>query len=195
MGYDYTRKFLDENAETINQLTELYNSNGVVAIEFAEQDAMNRQRQKISNVLASLALHYPAQFKDLRERVRTWSLYHPDKSTWILYVGSPRHKVAGRKPGLLPTTVHERYGPAAQTGRAEEIYSKLIGNAEEYAVFARWVAALPAGVQEVRAELVEPPDNDEFLNPFRSIGWKTGMEGPTTIVLSKPATPQGDRNA
>lgn len=195
MGYDYTRKFLEENAETVNQLTELYNSAGVVAISFADQAAMNRQRQKISNVLASLALNFPAQYKDLRDRVRTWSLYNTGKEEWILYVGSPRHKIAGRKPGLIPSGVMERYGPAGQTGREDETYGKLIQTAEEYAEFARWVVSLPPGTREVRAELIEPPDNDEFLNPFKAIGWTTAMDGPTTIVLTKPAPALGDRNA
>lgn len=196
MGYDYSRKYLDQHSETVIQLTELYNSQGYVAMEFDDQDALDKVRMTVSNVLASLALNFPKQYEDLRQKIRTWTEWNPRQEKWTLYVGAPRHKVPGRKPGLLPSTrTKDTYGPAAQTGREDENYTKLISNEEEYAEFVRWVATLGPNVQMVRAELSDPPTNDKFLKPFKAVGWKTSLDGPTTIQLKRPKNKEEDRNA
>lgn len=184
MGYDYSKRFLSENAETMNQLTELYNSQGVIGIPFTDPQQLNVVRYKVSNVLASMALNFPDQFKDLRDKVRTWTSWDPSKEQWTLYIGAPRHKISGRKPGLLPPAP-VAYGPPAQTGAPVERWSKLIDDQDSYEAFVKWVATVGPATVRIEAELADPPDNVEFLEVFRAVGWTPELEGPTTIVLKR----------
>lgn len=195
MGYDYSKQFLAEHAVTVQQLTELANTDDVAVMTYADPKELNRARLIVSNILASLALNYPDQYKGLRERIRTWTEFDKAKEVWCLFVGNPRHKITGRRPGLLPGQRHiAAYGPAGQSGAPEELWSKPISNKEEFEEFVRFVAGLSAGTQRVRAELADPPDNENFLRVFQSIGWQPSMQGPTTIALKRPHK-ETDRNA
>jgi hypothetical protein len=159
-----------------------YKSGVVFKKDFVDPRELNRARMVVSNVLRSLALHYPDEYLGVRQTVRTWSTY--ENGVWRLSVGPSTVKQVGRPPGGNTATTGFVGNPIVPTS-TEYYHDQTIGTAEEFSRFAGRVLELQPETNVATAEFADVLEN---LEPFEAMfgdHWNIEAVGPTTLQLTR----------
>lgn len=161
MSYNYSRGWLDSQADLISQMVELARSSNAAMVEFSDYDEADRFRFRVRNILASLALHYP-DYADVCSALRTWKEIDRINSVMRIYIGTesnytrPSHAKGShgrtiKLKGIRPT------GPTLAT-----TYAHVPSRPQ------------PKAAQDTPAESVlvhtEPPEPDDILGAFHALG-------------------------
>lgn len=199
MGYDYSLGFLEKHKATVKQLVELAVSGEVIETPFESYVEMQATRLTVQNVLTSLSVNYPEQFKEMRKHVRTWQRRSED-GMWYLCVGAPKHKIRGAVPEVPPVlaTRQQGYaGPPRVQQPADVRFDKLIEDEESWNAFMMHVAKLSTEevTRTITAEFLDAPDNLAAFDVFRAIGWVPEMASPTTLLLRRANASTTQANA
>lgn len=158
MSYNYSRAWLDGQADLLNDLVSLAREHGVSSIEFSDYNEADAFRFRVRNVLASLAVHYPA-YADICRALRTWKEIDHLTSVMRIYVGTENNYKANRT-SRRPSAVPIRLRGSRPTGPI---------NQSSYGMQAPPPASSPVletkepGVYE-HDELIEPGDLIEGLH-------------------------------
>ena len=197
MAYNYTRAFLAMHRESVENLIAAARNKTTIEMEFDNPEELSKAQFLTNNLLLSLAKHYPQQYGQLRQVLRTWTEYKGEK--WRLYIGTPTAKIAGRRPTTIASggqrgpeaqrmqTPLTQHGAPGISRRPFETFSKLIDNREIYEEFMTWVAALGPEVKQAMAEFEAIPTNLRAFNAFKAAGWEPSVEG-TTLTLRRKGT-------
>lgn len=87
MAYNYDKRWLDQQQDTIKLLVQLANQQGEAIYKFASPSEQANHSSYINNVKASLSLHYP-NFADVHRVIRTWKEIDRQTGEFILHVGT-----------------------------------------------------------------------------------------------------------
>lgn len=199
MAYDYTLGFLERRKEDIKVIETCYTNRTPFSQTFDYPNEAARARVNISNVLRSLALHYPDQYKHVRQVVRTRIDPLPTgKWRLTIYPAAPGEKIEGRPPGQATRTSWEGMQAREAVIGDEHRFPEIIKDGETWTRFVEASVLATKEVKRMIAELSTEPsleDLEQFTELFglhdempeneRWRAWKVSMNGPTTLVLER----------
>lgn len=102
MSYNYSKDYLKSHDGLVKSLVQCAEEGGKWEVVFEDGSELRRVQYLVNNLLASMEMNYPDQFKGIRQKVRTWTQLLED-GRWKLFVGRPDHSIRGGKPKNLPT--------------------------------------------------------------------------------------------
>lgn len=186
MAYDYSPSYLSRHAETVDQIRQLWN--GTIE-ELKKQveghEEVRALRYIVRNIISSLELNLPEDFKDAGRQLRTWVTREGDY--WVLHVGRPTFKLPGG-PGFRSKLGLQAAMSSASREQPEQDYGKIVNpNASDWHSFQMWVASkIPDhSVKVLRAEFGRPIEKLEAFAGIESLGWKASLLSPTTLKLER----------
>ena len=185
MGYDYSPRFLKENEELVGKIIKIAATGEVLTYESEDWDQIKAAQKKVNNVLANMARNMP-DYRDIRSSVRCWTSFKSE-TVYVLSVGIPRHKMAGRPPGMSKQPIEFRtMVPAEQVGNGQiYVHSETIVDQPSYAKFVGKVQLLGSQFSVAKVKVMDLDDEAvrDHLGPvFEPLGFRARAEGDTLIL-------------
>lgn len=115
MAYNYSKHWLDAQADLVSDLVHLARSKDVAQVEFDDYAQADAFRFRVRNILASLALHYP-HMKDVTQNIRTWKEIDQINSVMRIHVGTENNYRAASRATKTPRIVPMRLRGSRPTG-------------------------------------------------------------------------------
>lgn len=121
MAYNYSKFYLNANADLVQKLVQLAKDKAYAQATFERPEDAGAFRFKVSNLLASLALNQP-DMAWVRRDVRTW-IKIDTLGRWEVNIGIPPMgvQIRGSKPSSLAATVLTQAKPVDEMPRIFEV--------------------------------------------------------------------------
>lgn len=197
MTYDYSLRFLHQNAELVKKLIQVAQSGELLTYESDDWPKLRYQHQTILSLLANISRNLEG-WADIRSKVRCWTEHVPN-GNFRLNVGTPMHRVTGRPPGTHNVGWKSGYVPAEQVASARYQHDATLNDSDEISRFVGRVIELGKNYTVAEARVPAESEMSEVVawanNTFSEMfGWQARYEGWTLILERIPGwTPKNQR--
>lgn len=187
MAYNYDREQLWIHQATVKDLKELAATGEVSHVVCETPRDLRREQRLVNNLLAVMSLYVP-DYREIRDRIRTWSEYREADDKWILYVGRPDRKLAGNKPQHLARGVPLGFNQSTAE-RVHIDYPGTINRAEQLDSLGNFLAEQPKQVLSVKVNFAMAITNLSGFDWVTQFGW-TDIEQIDTFNIRFRRPPQ-----